>query len=260
MSRVWHIARREWLEQARQPAMLAVIAALFVAIGGLVDVALWLLDATARRPAWRDGLATWAPALGLDPDGVVPAVAGGVVGIANWLVFTQFLGITAVLAGHVVLHDRQTGALPFLLLAPVRRAELLAGKVLGAIGPSLVLYVVVSGAATAIAASFEVTAPHRDRLPPSPAFLVAFLAGGPVWSAFVATLCAIVSSVARDVRTAQQAVWFVMFFATFACGFLLAALLPEGVAVQLAVAGLGAVATAGALLVGSRVISRDLGR
>ena len=30
MMRVWHIARREWLEQARQPVMLGVILTLYL--------------------------------------------------------------------------------------------------------------------------------------------------------------------------------------------------------------------------------------
>jgi hypothetical protein len=51
-----------------------------------------------------------------------------------------------------------------------------------------------------------------------------------------------------------------MFFATFGCGYLLAGLMPDGAGVQAVVAGMGAVATLGALFAGSQVISRDLSR
>ena len=97
-------------------------------------------------------------------------------------------------------------------------------------------------------------------LPPSPAWFVAFLVGAPAWAAFVATICAIVSSVVADVRTAQQIVWLVMFFATFLCGFALSALLPQGVAVECAVAGFGLAATALAIWGGSQLMRRDLSR
>jgi ABC-type transport system involved in multi-copper enzyme maturation permease subunit len=257
--RILHLARREWLEQVRQPAMLASIGTLFVAISGLVSLALILLNRIAGDPVLIAQLSQWTPALGIDGDPIPPLVTT-VVSIANWLIFTQFLGITAVLAGHAILHDRQVGTLPFLLLAPVRRIELVAGKVFGAIGPSLLLYLVVSGAAGITAAALPVTTPLADRLPPSPAWGIAFLVGGPMWACAVSTVCTLISAATRDVRTAQQVVWLLMFFATFFCGFLLAALLPRGAGVELGVAGLGAVAFGAALVVGSQVISRDLGR
>ena len=90
--------------------------------------------------------------------------------------------------------------------------------------------------------------------------MIAFFVGGPLWAMLVAALCAIVSTLSRDVRTAQQAVWFVMFFATFLCGYLLAVLVPEGPMVQLAVAGVGGFATWGAIAAGSQIIRRDLRR
>jgi ABC-type Na+ efflux pump permease subunit len=260
MSRILLVARREWLEQRRQPAMLASIGAMFTSIAALVIAALLLLDYTARHEELPRTLVTWAPDLGVEPQAAVTALAGTVVGIANWLVFTQLLGIAAVLAGHALLHDRQVGALPFLLLAPISRLELLAGKLLGALGAPLLLYFLLSGVASLVAAALPVTAPFADRLPPSPSFLIAFVLGGPAWAAAIGALCVIASSAARDVRTAQQLVWLLMFFATFVCGFLLAGLLPYGPAVQAGVAGLGAFSAFVGLAVGAQVIRRDLGR
>lgn len=259
MTRVLHIARREWLELSRQRAMLGLVAALFLSIAGLAVGALVLLqlisadaDRVADLPRWMPGATDGAAAL----DGLT----GTVVTVFTWLIFTQYLGIAAVLAGHTVLHDRQTAALPFLLLAPVRRVELLAGKVLGAMGPPLVLYLVLSGGASVLAALLPVTSGYRELLPPSPAWLVAFALGGPVWAFFTCTLAAIASALARDVRTAQQGVWFVMFFLTFVAGGLLSALLPQGAGVQVIVALLGASGAAVALVVGGAVISREVAR
>src|SRR5204863_433941 len=77
------------------------------------------------------------------PDGIVASA----LQLYAFLTFTQFLGIAAVCCGHAMLHDRQCGTLSFLLLAPVGRFELLTGKVLGAIGWALGLYLVENGAA-----------------------------------------------------------------------------------------------------------------
>lgn len=260
MNRILHIAKREWLEQRRQPEMLGVISLLFSAICILVVIALWMLNTIAADPDKAQFMAQFFSVLGDGNQNVLGDLAGGTIQVANWLLFTQFLGITAVMAGHTVLHDRQCSTLPFLLLAPVSRIEILAGKVLGALLPPYILYVVLAGSACSIATLFPITAEYAHLLPPSPAWLIAFFLSGPAWAAFIATLCAIISSVAKDVRTAQQSVWFVMFFATFAVGYLLAGLLPDGPTVQLGVAGLGTLCAVGALALGGQIISRDMGR
>ncbi|MFT4624279.1 MAG: ABC-type transport system involved in multi-copper enzyme maturation permease subunit [Myxococcota bacterium] len=259
IGRVLHIARREWLEQRRQPVMLGVIGTLYGLVGGIVLLALLLMQLVAGDPA---RLATLASVLGGDVDPVllVDGAVGGIVAAYNFLMYSQFLGIAAVLAGHSVLHDRQCGTLTFLLLAPVRRHELLVGKVLGAVGPAFLLYVVISGGASLVATSLPVTAAHSQHLPSNPAWWVAFLLGGPLWAMFIGTVCTIVSSVAKDVRTSQQGVWFVVFFATLICGFLLTWALPYGVLGQLGVAALAAAGTAGAATAGAAVISRDVSR
>lgn len=259
MRRVLHIARREWLEQVRQPVMLAVIAALFGILAALVLTTLALIDFAAAEPERVAGVEAM---LGSAVDGAVAldAMAGTTVVLYSFLIFTQFLGISAVLAGHAVLHDRQCGTLTFLLLAPVRRTELVLGKVAGALGPSLLLYYAISGVGTLVASRFSVTAPHAAHLPTHAGWWIAFLLGGPAWAAFIGTICATVSALAHDVRTAQQSVWFVVFFATLAAGYMLTAAMTQGALAQGAVALLGGVGTVGGVVAGSAVIRRDLGR
>jgi len=258
LARVLHIARREWLELRRQPVMIAVITCLFGMIAALVTAALAIVDLVARTPQMRDTLSHELPLAGLDAYVFLEDIANQVLTLGNFLLFTQFLGIAAVLAGHTVLHDRQCGTLPFLLLAPVRRAELLAGKVLGALGPPLGLFLVWSAGTGLILGLFPITENLGEALPPSPAWLVAWALGTPAWATFICTLCAIVSSLSRDVRTAQQAVWFVMFFSTLLCGVLLAGMLAQGVVFELIVAAVGAVCAVAALLVGATVIRREV--
>ena len=254
--RILHIARREWLEQLRQPAMLSVIATLYGLVAALVLIALFLLQNLQADP----GQLSRFLETGEDPEAFLQFFVGGTVNAYNFLLYSQFLGIAAVLAGHAVLHDRQCGTLTFLLLAPVRRTELLIGKVIGAVGPPFLLYLLISGPAAVLASTLSITAPFADQLPGNPAWWVAFLIGGPMWAVFIGSICTIVSSLAHDVRTAQQGVWFVVFFATLTCGFLLTWALPYGVLAQLAVAGLAAFGAGATQLVGAALMSRDVSR
>lgn len=257
--RILHIARREWLEQARQPVMLGIIATLYALVAGIVLVALAILGYVASDPTRVEAVGLL---LGVDGGGAaaIDVMTGVVVTGFNFLVFSQFLGIAGVLAGHAVLHDRQCGTLTFLLLAPVRRAELVLGKVVGAIGPAWVLYLTINGAASLLATRSSVVAGHEAHLPTSPAWWVAFLLGGPLLALLVATVCTIASAVARDVRTAQQGVWFLVFFATLGCGFVLTNGMAAGVGVQLGVAAAAALAVILAVVFGATVITRDIGR
>ncbi len=253
---IWHIARREWLEQRRQPVMLVVIASLYGLVALLVGVGLGALDFLARDPARMQALA------GLggqgDPAAVVESLAGSAIGMFTFLVFSQFLGIASVLSGHTVLHDRQCGTLMFLLLARVRRLDLLAGKVLGAVGWSLALYLVIDGLGAVAIAALPVSAPHAAWLPTSPGWWVVFALGGPAWALFIGAICTVISSLAHDVRTAQQGVWFVVFFATLGSGGLLTWSLTAGLAAQLATVALALTGAAGTLVVGSQLMSRDV--
>ncbi|MCO4743900.1 MAG: ABC transporter permease subunit [Proteobacteria bacterium] len=260
MSRILLIARREWLEQRRQPAMLGVIAFLDAVIAGLALSAMVVLMLLDRDPVAAQQFQDALPGFGAEPGQLIGELVSTVIPLTNWLIFTQFLGMSAVLAGHSVLHDRQENTLPFLLLAPLRRFELLAGKVVGSIGMPFVFYVIFSGGACALIAAMPVAAPHAATLPPSPAWMVAFFLGGPAWAGAIGAVCAIVSTMSRDVRTAQQAVWLVVLFAQFSCGLMLTALLPSGVLVQIGVALAGLGTAALTLWLGSQVISRDLSR
>jgi ABC-type Na+ efflux pump permease subunit len=259
VNRVVLIARREWLELMRQRAMVTVIAILFILIGSILVVSLGLLELIGSSQAYLDALQETMPGE-MSGELWLAEVAAGVIQTVNFLIFTQFLGITGVLAGHTVLHDRQCETLPFLLLSPLRRFDLLAGKVLGAVGIPMVLYLAVNAVSFGIASMFSVTAEHAAMMPPSPGWMVAFLIGGPAWALAISAVCAIISSVASDVRTAQQGVWFLLFFATLGSGMLLVGTMQQGVVVELLVAGAGLFSFVVAVGVGAQVISRDLSR
>ena len=256
--RILTVALREFKEHSRQPWMIFTMSSLLMLIIIGVMSTLWMLNGVVGQPIGRAVLEGNLRQFGLDVglEGVVSLV----IETFHFLCFSQLLGMTAVLAGHSVIHDRQCQTLPFLLLAPLRRGELLAGKVLGAILMPLLLYVGLGGTAAMAISTWEVAAPFANKLPFSGGWVVAFFFGGPLWALFVGTVCAIMSSLARDVRTAQQAAWFFVFFSTLAFGLPLGMMITFGAVFQLIVAagGLGAFLTA--VILGSLVISRDLGR
>ncbi|MCB9692843.1 MAG: ABC transporter permease subunit [Alphaproteobacteria bacterium] len=252
---ILHIARREWTEQLRHPAMLAICAVLLGLITALTLAALAGLSLIQgeERLAALAALTDAPPALFLDT-----AVTGTLYAF-DFLVYSQYLGFVGVIAGHALLHDRQLGTLPFLLLAPVSRTHLLAGKVLGALGPLTAVVVVLVAAGGLVAAAMPVTAGHDALAARTASWWAALLLAGPSWGAFVATATVVTSSLAHDVRLAQQAVWFVVFFVQLAVAFLITGSLDSLVA-QLLAAALGSLATAAALAVGTQVLTRDLGR
>ncbi|MFK7930389.1 MAG: ABC transporter permease [Myxococcota bacterium] len=259
MTRLLTIAGREVRELIRQPLMIGFVGALYVFIAGYLTLAAVLVQAVDLDPVATKTFGETLVAFGVGD--MAPAdIVGWIVNLGNFLVFSQYLGISSVLAGHTILHERQSNTLPFLLLAPVSRAEVLLGKVLGAIALPTALYLAVATCTMSLIAALPLASPHADLLPPSPAWWVAAYLGGPIWALGVGIICATLSAMSKDVRTAQQGVWFVMFFATFSAGYLLAGRLGDGALTQLIVAALAIALAGGALLVGSMVISRELSR
>jgi ABC-type Na+ efflux pump permease subunit len=258
MRRVFLVARREWQENIRQRWLLASLGLQLGAILSVTVLVLGGLESVSHYRNIEEKIAYFTDVMGMPTtlDGLVFTVVQGL----DYLALTQLLGMTAVLAGHTGLHDRQCGTLPFLLLAPMRRFEMLAGKVLGALSVPLAFNFALAGAAMGYAALMPVTAPAAELLPPQPAFLVAFFLGAPAWAAAIGALCVAISALAHDVRTAQQASWMLVFFATFIVGPALVTLMPWGAVVQGVVAAVGAACAIIATQLATVVASRELGR
>lgn len=241
--RILHVARREWLENTRQPAMIATMGGLLLVVCALALWQLSVLDGLAEDAVQSRAFAFWSRVAGLSLEDPVHDLAALCVYVLDYLTFSQLLGMTAVIAGHVGIHDRLCGTSPFLLLAPIRRGELVAGKILGALALPFVLYALIGGTSCAIAASFPVAEGMSAYLPPAAGWWFAFVVAGPAWTVFVGTLCVVISTRARDVRTAQQASWFLVFFATLALSPLVVNAMDWGLTAQLVLTGIGALLT-----------------
>lgn len=241
-----HIARREALEQLRNPMMLGICAVLYALVGGVVLCALLLLDAIEGA----ERLAALASITGAAPEVFLDSAVTGCLMAFNFLLYSQYLGFVGVIAGHSLLHDRQLGTLPFLLLAPVSRGRLLLGKSVGA-WALVTLLTVVFGAGMGIGlALLDVTAGHDALTARSLGWWLALGISGPAWGVFVAMAAAVTSSLARDVRLAQQAVWFIVFFVQLIVAFLVTGSLASPLAQALA-GGLALGSTAGVWYTGT---------
>ena len=183
-----------------------------------------------------------------------------VVHVANLTNATQLMIFTSILCGHAVLHDRQCGTLAFLLLAPLTRAQLLVAKVIGAMVIPTGIYATAGLLMVLAPRALKVTEPAADLLPFSGGWTVGFLLATPIWSFVIGALCAIVSSIARDVRTAQMVTSIVVYFTSVGLGAAIVAAIPEGAVAQLGLSIVGVFAAAATVMIGSSVISRDLSR
>ncbi len=256
MRPVWRIARREWMEQVRQPGALLAPILTFLVIDGVVAAVALLLGQITATASPDDLLAR----LGVQAT-VLTGAASLVVHTHAFLGFSQLIGLCAVNAGHAVLHDRQLGTLSFLLLAPLRRWEFLCGKLLGSTAIPLIAGSVLNLAgALVLATSAPTAAAGAGLLPTEPAWWVAWALGCPAWCLLVSAVATVVGALSRDVRSAQQAVWFVLLFSAVFASTLLTAQMAAGPWAELAVAGVGAGGTIVAIATGAAVLSRDLWR
>jgi len=254
--RVLHIARREALEQARQPLMLFVIGLLLAIVMGFSMVTAQLIQHAHDSP---DTAQVLSDTIGFDAD-TARSWMRSLLGVMSFLGFSQYLGVSAVLAGHAMVHERQCGTLTFLLLAPIDRIELVAGKVLGATSWTTLLYLLFVGTASLAASTAGLTAETPWLTPRSAGWWLAFVGAGPLWATANATACVLVSSVSRDVRAAQQGVWFIVFFATLLAGTLLTGSLSQGVPAQLMSILAASATTITLWSLAAVVLSRDISR
>ena len=248
------VARAEVLEHRRQPWMLVILLANYAIFIAVFAAVFLTLDTLASTP---DGLALLrrqTSAVGVELDTVV-RLATSTFGS---LLFTNLPLFVAIMAGTSVLHDRECGTLPFLMLAPLTRRQLLVGKLVGAMAIPLALHVVLVGAGSVLMGRIELLAPSAHKLGASPAWWIAFLVGAPASAAFVGALGTVISALSRDVRTAMQFTSFFIGLLSLGIGAVLVDGIDQGPTLQLVFAGACMLASALTLVVGAHLVSRDL--
>ena len=252
--RPWQrIAATEILEQRRQPSMLFILALNYVIWLVVFGGVCWLFDRAAADPDAMALIAAQIEGSCIEPE----TMLGYAASTFGSLVFTNLPFCVAILSGSSVLHDRDTGALPFVMLAPVGRREMLFGKLAGALALPLVLHVIFVGAGCVLFGSLPVLAPF-PLFGGGAAWWVAFLAGAPASAALVGAIGTVISALSSDVRTSMQYTSFFIGLLSLVIGWALVDELEGGVALELGFAAGCAVLAGVALEVGARIVSRDL--
>ena len=254
MTRILRIARTEILEHRRQPWMLFILAANYILWIGLFGVLFLIINTLLGRPdataLFKQQLATFGVELN-----AFLKVATSTFGS---LCFTNLPLYVAIMSGTSVLHDRESGTMPFLMLAPLTRRQLLAGKLLGALAIPLLFHLLFVGLSALMFVRLDVLAPYAYKLGGSLAWWVAFLLGAPASAAFVGALGTVISALSRDMRTAMQYTSFFIGLLSLGIGFILVDGIAKGTALQVGYAVGCLIATGLILLFGARLIHKDV--
>lgn len=254
MRGILRIARTEILEHRRQPAMLFILAAnyaLWIFVFGALFV---LFDTVSRQPETIELLRQQMAVFGVQLDAFLQLATSSY----GSLLFTNLPLFVAIMSGTSVLHDRTCGTMPFLMLAPITRRQLLVGKLAGAMAIPLLFHLLFVGASSLVLGRLELLAPFAHKFGASPAWWLAFLVGAPSSAGFVGALGTVISALSRDVRTSMQYTSFFIGLLSLGIGFALVDGISQGLWLQIVFAG-GCLAAAGlTLLVGARLISQDV--
>lgn len=253
MKRLLRIARTEVLEHRRQPWMLFILALNYGLWSTLFGVCFLLIDLVAASPQIGP-LKEQVRALGIEFDTVLQVATS----TYSSLSFTNLPLFVAILSGTSVLHDRECGTMPFLMLAPVTRLQLLVGKLAGAMAFPLVFHLGFVGTSSLLLSRLPSLAPFAHKFGAAPAWWLAFLVGAPASAAFVGALGTVISARSRDIRTSMQFTSFFIGLLSLAFGGVLVDGLTKGMPLQVGFAVTCVVAAALTLAVGARLLSRDV--
>jgi len=255
-----HIARTEVLEHWRQPSLLVVMVLSYLVVAVFSWVPLWALDIVASDPVALADFLRQLQALGVTGgENLLTNLTTTIIGGVYILAFTDMPVLVGSFAAYAVLHDRLHHTLPFMMLAPITRTQLLAGKVLGVMALPYVLHLVIVGVLTLLCRRLAIVEPNLDELGSSVGWWVAFLLGVPASAMLVGTIGAVVSALAPDVRSSFQWVGFLVFFLSLGTAAMMQQLHAAGPELQV-VFTVGCLAGAfGILALGGRLISRDIG-
>jgi ABC-type transport system involved in multi-copper enzyme maturation permease subunit len=254
MKRLLCIAKTEILEHIRQPWMIFILAANYVLWIVIFGALFLIIDSVSSRPETLALLKQQLSGFGIDLDAFLK-IATSAFGSLS---FTNLPLYVAIMSGTSVLHDRECGTMPFLMLAPITRRQLLMGKLIGAMTIPLVFHLLFVGTSSILLGRLGSLTPFADKFGASPSFWMAFLVGAPASAAFVGALGTVISALSRDMRTSMQYTSFFIGLLSLGIGFVLVDGISKGMTLQVVFAMGCIVATLFTLLLGAGLISKDI--
>jgi ABC-type Na+ efflux pump permease subunit len=135
-------------------------------------------------------------------EGMAAAAVKAIVGGATLTFFVVPLMLPTVIAGYAVIGEREQGTLEPVLTTPLREEELLLGKAIAAILPSVAIaYLIFAAFALSVRAA---AAPEVVDLVWQPSQVVAIVLFAPLLATFSIWVGLAISVRSNDVRVAQQ--------------------------------------------------------
>jgi ABC-type transport system involved in multi-copper enzyme maturation permease subunit len=258
MKRTLLVARTEVLEHLRQSWMLFVLAFNYIFWIVIFMLAFRALAFAQSNPQAIVIFEKNATGLGLcSGESAFEALVRVAVSSYGTVLFTNLPLFSAIMSGYSVLHERTCGTLPFLMLAPLSRYQLVLGKLVGVMVLPTILHFVFVGSASYAASQLPVISSQSDKFGGAPAWWVAFLLGGPAAAFLMGSLGTVISGLSKDVRTSMQFTSFLMGILGLGIGFVLIDGIRFGIGLQVTFV-IGSILTGLiTLLIGSRIISRD---
>ncbi len=254
MKQLFSIARIEVTEHLRQPWMLFVLALNYVLWIGLFGGLFYLVDRTASQPETLLILENHLGKIGVKLDTLLGIASSTLCS----LIFTNLPLYVAIMSGTSVLHDRDCGTLPFLMLAPITRRQLLLGKLAGAIAIPLLFHLFFVGLSSAVFRNIPSLEPFAYKFSTSGSWWIAYLVGAPSSALLVGSLGTVISARSRDIRTSMQYTSFFIGLLSLGIGYVLADGLSKGVFLQIMYAVFCILSAFIILLLSVRYISKDI--
>ena len=254
MKRILRIARTEVLEHLRQPSMIVILAVNYILWIFLFGIVFLILGSVTSSPSLMEVFEAQLKGFGVDLNAFIKVATSSF----GSLMFTNLPLYVAIMSGTSVLHDRECGTMPFLMLAPLTRRKLLVGKLIGALVIPTLFHLVFVGTSSLLFGSIDGLAPFAYKFGGSPAWWIAFLVGAPASAAFVGALGTVISALSRDIRTSMQFTSFFIGLLSLGIGYVLVDGVAKGVSMQLTYAIVCLAASGLTLLFGAWLISKDV--
>lgn len=254
MRAVLRVARTEVLEHRRQPAMLAIMVMTYLVFIMVFGAAFIALEIVASDPAAMSLVLTQLDNMGVELD---PFIYLGVSAFVA-LMFTNMPLFVALFGAYSVLHDRTNGTMPYLMLSPLTRFQLLLGKLAGVMAIPMLLHFAIVGVSTLALGRLDILAPSAPMMGGSVAWWIAYLLSIPMAAFFIGAFGTVISALSRDVRTSLQYTQFFNGFFSIATSAIVVDMLTEGAVMQFLFSGAAVAGGFAALFFGARLISRDV--
>ncbi|MEO1273534.1 MAG: ABC transporter permease subunit [Myxococcota bacterium] len=260
------MAQTEILEHRRQPWMLLAMSTGYILVVGFAWWAFGAMDSVAADPAQLAQLNAQLQTFGMASPGQtgdtsLRAMVGAVLPGYLALLVTNMPIFVAYFAGYSMIHDRESGVLPFVLLSPLSRGQMLVGKLMGLMAIPMMMHVVGTMLGCLPLMNLEIVATHQALVGGDISWWVLVLGVTPCFALFIGALGTVISALVRDVRASMQIMS--LCFWLLSLGFNMAVVYsvrPEGLGQLVGFAVASLVACIITLAVGSQVMARDLGR